>query len=135
MLLRYPKPLLLIFLGLAIILTGCSTQSLYQAKEEPKPKDILAKVNYDREKTGVKPNSSTYILPLSDQERSIYHEFSKTKSDLLLKGLSPTEICKLYFHAVKTGDLSTQYALYIKGDEYMGPSYKQFLKDIRRKLH
>lgn len=131
MLLRYLKPQLLIFLGLFFILTGCSHQSNKISNEESHTKNIVSRVVYE-DKENIKSEmtiSSTCILPLSDSEMSTYKEYSKSKSDHILTGLSPTEICKLYFHAVKTRDISTQYACYIQGDEYLVPSYKQFLKE------
>lgn len=74
--------------------------------------------------------SLNYILPLTDTGLTVYREFSRTKSNQILSRLSPTEICRLYFHAVKSGDPATQYALYVQGPQYPTPSYKQFLKDI-----
>lgn len=74
--------------------------------------------------------SLNYILPLTDTGLAVYREFSRTKSNQILSRLSPTEICRLYFHAIKSGDPATQYALYVQGPQYPTPSYKQFLKDI-----
>lgn len=67
---------------------------------------------------------------LTPELTSIYKQYSKKKDDNLLKGYEPIDICKLYLYAWEKEDYETEYALYIKEENYGTPSYDQYEKDI-----
>ncbi|MBB6454757.1 hypothetical protein HNQ94_003246 [Salirhabdus euzebyi] len=60
---------------------------------------------------------------------SIYKEYASDKNDMVLRGLKPFDIFKLYYHARSIEDFETVHSLYIKGDKYGTPSLEEFLGD------
>jgi hypothetical protein len=59
----------------------------------------------------------------------VYSDFSKTKEQKLLSGLSPFDIFQLYYYAENKQDFKTQFALYIDDAEYEAPfkSVKEYV--------
>src|SRR5690554_2913900 len=70
---------------------------------------------------------------LTSHQLDKYQDYANSESEQLLKGLSPMDIFKYYYNAFKTNDYKTLYGLYIKGEAYGTPSWKEFSKNIEDK--
>jgi hypothetical protein len=68
-------------------------------------------------------------IELSPELQAIYKEYAKKKNDMLLHGLEPIDIFKLYYHASQSGDRETLYALYMKGENSGTPDRESYFND------
>ena len=57
----------------------------------------------------------------------LFKMFAGTHDQTVLKGASPEEIVGLYYYCAQLNDFKTQYALYIKDDNYMQISEAEYL--------
>ncbi|MRH41802.1 hypothetical protein GH741_03840 [Aquibacillus halophilus] len=70
----------------------------------------------------------TSIVP-SAELQSIYETYSNNPSDVILQGLTPLDVFKIYFHALHLEDVDTKYATYIQGENYGTPSSEEYFGD------
>jgi hypothetical protein len=68
-------------------------------------------------------------IELSTELQSIYKEYAKKKNDMLLRGLKPIDIFKMYYHAMNLGDLETEYEFYHKGKNSGTPDRETYFND------
>ncbi|HIW35150.1 MAG TPA: hypothetical protein IAA29_20455 [Candidatus Paenibacillus intestinavium] len=68
----------------------------------------------------------------STELEELYDLFAEKKDDELLRGLSPLDVFKFYVKASESGDLDTEYALFIKDPDHEVPSYNSYINDISR---
>ncbi len=102
------------------IATGC--------KNSPQPVKIL---DEDQVKNEVEFQIKDILL--SDEQFKGFQKYASTGNEQLLKGLAPMEIFQYYYYAFKTQNTKTLYELYIKGDAYGTPSWREFEEKLKEK--
>ena len=75
----------------------------------------------------------TFSPSLTTSQLEKYQEYADTENEQLLNELSPMDIFKYYYHAFKENEYRTLYGLYIKGEAYGTPSWREFSESIEEK--
>ncbi len=75
--------------------------------------------------------SQTYTtkIELSGELLAIYQHYAATQDESLLKDLKPFDVFRLYQHALSIGDVETEYALFIKGEQFGTPDEETYFSD------
>ncbi|MBG9942168.1 hypothetical protein ABE237_12775 [Brevibacillus formosus] len=81
---------------------------------------------------GIQTPRTTSIFDLKSEEEDRYYNYMYEKKDELLRGLSPTDIVKLYVRAVQDGQLEMQYALRIVDEGVNKPTLEQYLEGVKK---
>lgn len=72
--------------------------------------------------------STESFMNLTDNELNAYNSFKDNYNDMALEELSPLSIMKLYLHAEKIKDYSTQYELYTRDENQVMWTKEDHLK-------
>ncbi|NRS47705.1 hypothetical protein [Brevibacillus sp. HB2.2] len=86
----------------------------------------------DLSQGGTGSPAASSIFDLKPEEEDRYYNYMYEKKDELLRGLSPTDIVKLYVRAVQDGQLEMQYALRIVDEGVEKPTFERYLKEVKK---
>ncbi|SJZ76698.1 hypothetical protein [Garciella nitratireducens] len=113
--------IILIILLLSIfIIVGC-TNSSSSVKILEKDNDVQNHVEFQ-----------TKDISLSNEQFKNFEQYANTGNEQLLKNLTPMEIFQYYYYAFQIEDMKTLYGLYVKGDIYGTPNWKEFQQKINQ---
>lgn len=73
-----------------------------------------------------------HVLELTDEELSVYEEFSRTLDESLLKGLTPLSIFKFHLKATNNREWETVYGLFIQDNKYGTPDKQAYIYELEQ---